>query len=283
MGDTSDVYLPIINRNGRKVLLEESRVFQRSLELLQVRLAQDFLNLWAFSENMSYDRRIKYLSEALADLQAMYGTDAVAIASQYLDVMRNGEELAKVLAETPDPERIAASTRWALSYPSAQLLLYGAMQRYLMEPYRETIRQSAFAAGNGYARVPDPDACNFCLMLASRGAVYDSKKSALEVGLGKYSRSERSTREVKARKEGKAPDYGYHDNCKCDVIEVNGSTALPEANVALFDMWQTIFYPDSEPDGRLLETVDFNTAFPIWDKTIKENGLPWLSTSPIVP
>lgn len=34
------------------------------------------------------------------------------------------------------------------------------------------------AAAKGWARVPNPDACSFCLMLAARGAVYGSKRAA---------------------------------------------------------------------------------------------------------
>lgn len=279
-----DVYLPVITREGRSSLLNESRVFQEALEMLQVRLAQDFLNLWAYSENMPYGKQVRYLTEALAELHAVYGDDATGLAAQYLEVMRGGADLPVVFADPVESERLGVSVRWALSNPEAQTLLYGAMQRYMREPYRETIRLSAFAAGNGYARVPDPDACPFCLMLASRGAVYSSKREALEVGLGKYSRTSRASREIKARAKGKKPDYGYHDYCKCDVVEVSESVGLPEANVLLWDMWQTEFHGEdgrSNPHG--LKSVTFGSAFGIWEKKIKDEGLPWMSTDPIVP
>jgi hypothetical protein len=43
---------------------------------------------------------------------------------------------------------------------------------YALQPGRETVIQAAHKDGAGYARVPEPGACKFCLMLASRGFVY---------------------------------------------------------------------------------------------------------------
>lgn len=282
MADISDVYLPVITREGRTSLLNESRVFQQALDMLQARLAQDFLNLWAYSENMPREKQIRYLTDALVDLQAVYGDDATGLAAQYLQIMRDGEDLPVVFADPVKAERLGVSVRWAFTNENARALLFGAIQRYMREPYRETIRLSAFAASNGYARVPDPDACPFCLMLASRGAVYSSRESALEVGLGKHSRTSRASREIKARAKGGRPDYGYHDYCKCDVIEVSESVGLPEANVLLGDLWQSTFYGDDQVASKL-NAVTFDSAFPEWERTIKENGLPWMSADPIVP
>ena len=282
-----DLYLPVINRAGRRVLLEESRFFTRSMELLEVRLAQDFLNLWAYSENMPWDRRIQYLTESLADLQLVYGDDATGLAAQYLQVMRDGEDLPTVLADQVAADRVGVSLRWALTNKDAQMLLYGALQRYFREPYRETIRQSAFAAGNGYARVPDAGACPFCLMLASRGAVYASKDAALKVGSGAESRK-KGKQLAKARRAtilGLKPDYGFHDRCRCDVVEVSENVGLPEANVQLYDMWQRTFWGDDYRDDPKiqhgLKAVTFETAYPTWENVIRAEGVPWMSTDPV--
>lgn len=63
----------------------------------------------------------------------------------------------------------------------------------------------ALKAGTAYARVPEPGACAFCLMLGSRGAVYDHETVLGEVGR-------------------------YHDNCRCLAIEVTGRAPLPQIN-----------------------------------------------------
>jgi len=55
-----------------------------------------------------------------------------------------------------------------------------------------------------YARVAEPDACAFCMMLATRGAVYRSSETA----------GDRIDR--------------YHPNCRCDVVAVFGRWDEPD-------------------------------------------------------
>lgn len=73
----------------------------------------------------------------------------------------------------------------------------------------------------GFRRVAEAGACDFCLMLEGRGAVYFSRGSAGQV-VGRSGRP-RGTRAL-----GRA----FHDNCRCRVEEVWGSgdgTATPAA------------------------------------------------------
>lgn len=266
MADYKDIFVPTLIKGGRQILLSDSRMYADLMELLQVRLAQDFLNLWAMSEKLSKERQIAYLVDALEDLQGIYGTDAAAIAAEFLDYLRQGENLPVVLADPATRERVGAAVGWAMSKYDTRALLFGAMQRMMRESYRETIRLSAFEAGNGFARVPEPGACTFCLMLSSRGAVYESEEEAIRAGHSKWSRSSRF-------------DKKYHDNCQCDAVEVSETVGLPESNALLYDLWKSTFWGDdyhSKPkrkDG--IDAVTFGKAFPIWEKVIKEKGLPW--------
>lgn len=254
---------PVIDESGYRRLATEAGSFQEAMELLQVRLAQDFLNIWA-TIPPEWDRRrsAAYLTDALADMQIAYGTDSAAIAAQYLDALRQGEDLPMVLAEPADPGRVGGSVRWALTNPMAQELLWGAMQRMALEPYRETIRLSAFEAGNGFARVPEPGACSFCLMLAARGAVFSSSREAERAGHARWSKSSRF-------------DKKYHDHCKCEAVEVSSSVGLPEANVVLAEMWQDTFY---DKHGNYKHgDVNFNNALPVWSEALANKKLPWMS------
>lgn len=295
---------PVIDLAGRTVLRTEAGLYQDAMELLQVRAAQDFLNIWArIPEDLPHRERVARLAEALTDLQELYGQDAASIAAEYLNVLRDGQDLPLVLADPVKNDRITSSVNYLLTKPEAKLLLWKTMQRYVMEPFRETVRLSAFAAGNGFARVPNADACPFCLMLASRGAVYYSKEDALIAGRGKYSRSKRGrnphTRMINpktGRKTGN--DNRYHNDCKCSVVEVSATSGLPEANQMLFDMWQRTFYGDNHinPDAtsiygedafnekarqanRRLPAVTFNNALPIWEDALQKQPLPWMSAS----
>lgn len=319
MGLIGDYGYPVIELGGREVLRADAGIYQDAMELLQVRVAQDFLNIWAsIPETLPREERIRQLSEALTNLQDVYGQDAASIAAEYLTVLRDGQDLPMVLADPVQADRITASVDYLLTKPDPKAMLWLTMQRYAMEPFRETVRLSAFAAGNGFARVPNAGACAFCLMLASRGAVYYSREEALYAGRAKYSKSKRGknpyTRRVytdpKTGKQKKGDDNRYHNDCKCTVVEVSETSGLPEANQILFDLWQNTFYganqvngqaqsiynsPFAGPDGidrRHLQTTQIkekydlditavtkNQALPVWEAALKETPLPWMSAT----
>jgi hypothetical protein len=75
----------------------------------------------------------------------------------------------------------------------------------------------------GYARIPEPGACAFCLMLATRGAVYKAdRKGRVANGKGKHAKGTRhSTGDSFAASnatkfDGRMPSsIKVHDNCRC--------------------------------------------------------------------
>lgn len=272
---------PIIDEAGYTRLSTDAGVYQDAMEMLQVRLAQDYLNIWAaLPPGMSTHEMYLFLGEALADLQMTYGTDAASLAAEYLAMSRNGADLPVVLEKAANKAQVQSAVGWAMSKPETQKLLWGAMQRMTSNAYRETIRKSAFAAGNGFARVPEPGACAFCLMLASRGAVYSSRVEAEEIGLASHSRNGDSKREARRRKYasvGKKTDYGYHDNCKCSAIEVSSTSGLSESNIYLHDLWRDTFWDENGNRKHGLAAITESVALPIWEDTLENKELPWLS------
>ena len=61
---------PIIDEAGYTRLSTDAGVYQDAMEMLQVRLAQDYLNIWAaLPPGMSTHEMYLFLGEALADLQ----------------------------------------------------------------------------------------------------------------------------------------------------------------------------------------------------------------------
>ena len=88
---------PVIDLAGRKVLRSDAGIYQDAMELLQVRVAQDFLNIWAsIPEDLPRHERAQRLSDALTDLQQVYGQDAASIAAEYLNVLREGQDLSLI-------------------------------------------------------------------------------------------------------------------------------------------------------------------------------------------
>jgi len=74
----------------------------------------------------------------------------------------------------------------------------------------------------GYARLPKPNACAFCVMLASRGAVY-SKDTVL-----------RTTSRAKHR----GPGVQYHEKCGCSMVPLfDTDQKLPDLVVSAEQEW----------------------------------------------
>ncbi len=107
-----------------------------------------------------------------------------------------GDDFAEP-ADLPDDEALKISTRWALSTGDATTglqLLQGAATRYIYNAARDTLSQAANAEdGARWGRsLGSAKPCEFCIMLAGRGAVYTSADTAGEA-------------------------MTYHDDCDCEV------------------------------------------------------------------
>ncbi|NEW49343.1 hypothetical protein GV792_04705 [Nocardia cyriacigeorgica] len=82
--------------------------------------------------------------------------------------------------------------------------LVGAAARHIQNGARDTITDNADEEGVRWARHAAPDACAFCRMLATRGAVYLSRENAAQV-VGRRGRT----------RGNQSLEDAYHDNCHC--------------------------------------------------------------------
>lgn len=126
------------------------------------------------------------------ELVAAYGDVAATVAADWYESLR-GEAGAPgayraVLAEPVPVARAQAVARWSAdplfsAEPDGQhalRLLSGAVQRLVQQSGRATLLRNGDAdpARPRWARAPHGKTCAFCLMLASRGAVYLTAESA---------------------------------------------------------------------------------------------------------
>ncbi|AYG02375.1 hypothetical protein [Gryllotalpicola protaetiae] len=92
--------------------------------------------------------------------------------------------------------------------------LAGSSQRAVANASRRTIARNVDRdyhqrrVSIGYARMPFGGACAFCVMLASRGAVYHSARTA-----GGATRNR--------------PAEQFHDHCRCSIVPVKRGEELP--------------------------------------------------------
>jgi hypothetical protein len=112
-----------------------------------------------------------------------YGESAASVAADWYDDQRAAARISsrfRALAAAPTKaELIEAQVRFGAGHlftatPEETLaFLLGSAQKYTLAPARQTVSQSAIRdpAAQGWARVTH-GGCEFCLMLAGRGAVY---------------------------------------------------------------------------------------------------------------
>lgn len=248
-----------------------------ALDQLRMLAQQDLADWWANTDGLKPHVRMDTLREAFHAVQSTYGEQAAYLAADHLFLQRSldkslaGLEFPAV-AEPAAYEQARAGFNWATakyreSFDPALLAvakdkLSGVLNRLVAQPAHDTIADAVLDAGTGYARVPEPGACSFCLMLASRGAVY-SKESVQSAN-------------------------GYHDNCRCVGIEVKNDDELPRINRELHDLWQAtskklgdtptdrqfqealLRYRNKTPDWIPLDAVRLS-AKPNWNRGRKES------------
>lgn len=132
-----------------------------------------------------------------------------------------------------DEGQLQATARWAAGTvltksPVSPLdLLAGSMQRALFNESRETIVENAeVEPGARWARHASANACEFCRMVATRGAVYTSESAASRVGgrgVDEFTNIGRRrggrARGIRARGNQAIGDK-YHDHCHCIAVPV---------------------------------------------------------------
>jgi len=148
------------------------------------------------------------LFEYVPTLIAEYGDIAATVAADWFETIRVAEGVSgsfrAPLAPSMPAEQVNArlgyATRlggplWAGDSATLTAFLSMMANEYALQPGRDTVMQAARKDNAAFARVPEPGACKFCLMLASRGFDYGSEASA-----------------------GKAKKF--HGHCRCNVIPV---------------------------------------------------------------
>ncbi|MGV0391494.1 VG15 protein [Corynebacterium phoceense] len=205
------------------------RDYAASLDGLRMLAQRDLLAWWKRTEGLGFIAQKELLVEPFAAVVQAYGEQAAYSAADYLFLDRSLDDTLRELEypEVADPAGFAQaqaaykSAMWVDDVDDAEARalalqkLQGITNRLVVAPARETVARAVITAGTRYARVPEPGACAFCLMLGSRGAVY-SKDSVL----GEVRR--------------------YHDNCRCLAIEVKEDSDLPQINRDLAQLSQTL-------------------------------------------
>lgn len=131
-------------------------------------------------------------AQLVADLPAIigqYGELSAAVAADWYDDLRDAAgapgSFRATMADPVPTAAVEANARWAVAplfgTPGDMLgRLKQISDRMALQPGRDTIARNAARDRSAprWARVPVGETCSFCLLTASRGAVYRSRETA---------------------------------------------------------------------------------------------------------
>ena len=179
---------------------------ERQLILSQVNTlaVQDLNTLWRRAEQLSNTEFAQFVIDAFPSVVDPFAAIAGDLAADWYEESAPELEYVASPSGMPDESVLAKSASWALGATGEAGLdrLAGTLQRAVFNAARETILDNVRRErGAGWARHASANACAFCRMLATRGAVYSSRGSAMK----------------------------SHDFCHCVAIEVRPGTSYEPA------------------------------------------------------
>lgn len=170
--------------------MAEYRLATQSL----VDLAQrDLTSFWRSLNVQGDPTRVRdAVLEFFPELVALYGEPAAVLGADWYDMLRDvppssASFRAAAAVDAVQADQSVSSARWGLGplfagEPDGSLaLLTGVTQRLVMQPYRTTVERAAAKdpVRSGVARIPSgPTTCKWCVMIASRGAVYTKETAS---------------------------------------------------------------------------------------------------------
>lgn len=215
--------------------------YRRTGDQLGRLLTDDLKGIWQ-GLDLSNPREVSaQLQLVIPDLVGDYGDMAATLAADFYEEVTADYGLPYTTARLAPPVpagQAQATTRWALgplfsaeqSYTQALNLLIAGAHRLSLQPGRDTIAQNSQRVGLAYARVPGgAEPCAFCLVLASRGAVYGSAQAA------RYAKD--GTR--------------YHDDCRCAPVPMRSDADMPKG----YDLAQYQKLYDANAGGSLQDVT----------------------------
>jgi hypothetical protein len=181
------------------------------------------------------------LLEFMPLLTEQYGAVASTLAVDWYEELRAASgapgSFRALTTESAIPtEAVEAKVRYLAGHlwtpePAAMLApLLNAADKYVKQPGRDTIAYNAKREGVRWARVPSGSkTCSWCLILASRDAVYSSKQSAGGDG------------------------HRFHGACDCQAVRIGRDDEYPEGYLPAeyYEMYQAA--RDDSASGKMTD------------------------------
>ncbi|MFJ4785149.1 hypothetical protein [Streptomyces sp. NPDC088794] len=203
---------------------QAAQTFRRTQALLAAQMARQILHVWRdLMDPAKVDASWPAVRAALMPIVQQARTHSAALAAAaYMDARRAAgvpdggfdpagplqlaiarlESSLDVTGPVEFKKAIAAGRSPQQAMDAAAVRMVGSTQYLALEGARSVISKSVDSddQATGWSRVTDADPCAWCAMLASRGPIYKSERTA--------------GRDQNARFEGDGA-FKYHDHCAC--------------------------------------------------------------------
>lgn len=207
----------LLTRSHRREVSLVAGVVARQVRAAAARADVDDIDAWWDREAASLERAVTRGHDATAALGSRYLRRHAAVEGIQLEPVRaaaNPQQIATSLHVTGPvayKTHVRDSGNDLASLRTMTTRLTGAAQRLTLAGDRSTLMATITSSTRiaGYRRVTAGNACAFCAMLASRGAVY-SKRTA---------------------------DFAAHDHCRCTPEPLYEVEDDPPAVLALREQW----------------------------------------------
>ena len=190
--------------------------------------ADDLAAIWNVARRLPPLDAREYMLSALELILETYGAHAADISAAWWDSMMLDDSMLARPVTAFEQDVLKNKASWGTHAilekdATAYLRMANVVQQAIFGAQRNTVRVNALEHKIGYGRMARPDACAFCRVLASRGAVYGSKAAALYVGTATVRKhyvdgKDRGYRLKSGRVRGiRQAGEKYHDHCRCVV------------------------------------------------------------------
>lgn len=267
--------------------------YDLALDSLSTSALSDLRALLGEVEGMDPDRSRRVLFQAFPELFNPYAAASSEVSATFYEEIRDmsgvaGSFQADTLGDV-DADRwsslVGAGTQPRLLEQGASNLMFqflaGGLTSIMSTMAADTIYGNASNDSEpvAYQRVPKSGCCGFCGMLASRGAAYDSEKSAgVVVGRGVPVTKGRRRRGGVAKgirpRGSRTIGQEFHDHCKCRAVPVfrENYAEMEEDAAKYFESYAEAY--SKVTDGLVLEFDQFKSA----DGSLK-NKYRWVNSA----
>lgn len=155
--------------------------FQQLLAGLAVDLETQLELLIPRLDQLDRTEQLAFVTDAYPDLATPHisaGADLTTVWYDELPTAATIQLFQAEPAELPSIDQLAASARWAMLKTDPLTALKGSATRSIFAASRDTVMVNAEREGVRWARHASANACGFCRMLATRGAVYRNQQLA---------------------------------------------------------------------------------------------------------